>query len=407
MTVAYGKLYMKDASGNIVQIVPDSVANSLVDSTNVTHGSKTVSTALQDLDSSIQDLGSSIQNLETAISSVEENGVKSVFAEIEGKSQSESETVHMLLDGWIGSSISTEPFKITVSFGYMSGGSGGSFNFITKNATAFTNTGGPECEPIDGHRMLKSNVRHTCTFTFDDNYSFSALSIMTTPSTVTTLDNGRIVSGRYGVVGKGIIPSSEYNSWTFDSNFIELSFPSIGNSVELKINAIQSNGTWNAIPEPTMFVELKCTANKTYALDFWWEYEEDRVVESSLRWKELKTTTVLPDDTQKTVSKPIAGLLQDVKGSSEDAFSYDYVSGNSGAVSSVSQVKSINLAKEDANGAIVTEKIELKPSTVVSYSASQANVGDVVGGFVCGIDSSSLAPGGIYLEVESMFETQN
>ncbi len=407
MTVAYGKLYMKDASGSIVQIVPDSVANSLVDSTNVTHGSKTVNAVLQDLDSSIEGLGSSIQNLETAISNVEDNGFKSVFTEVEGKSQSESDTVHLLLDGWIGSSISTEPFNITASFGYMSGGSGGSYNSIVKNATTFTNTGGPECEPIDGHRMLKSNIKHSCTFTFENSFSFSALSIMTSPNTVTTLDNGRIISGRYGIVGKGLVPSSEYNSWTFDNTFIELSFPSVGNSVQLKINGIQSNGTWNAIPQPTMFVELKHTAANAYQLDFWWEYEEDRVIESSLRWKELKTTTILPDDTEKIVSKPIVGLLQDIKGSTEDSFNYDYVSGNSGTVSSVAQVKTINLAKEDANGTIAIEKIEMKPSTIVSYSTLQANVGDVVNGFVCGVDSSSLAIGGLYLEVESLFETQD
>ena len=388
------KLVVKDADGQLIQLLPE-VA---LDSADVAHGNTTVNDVIEDIESSIQNLEQELADNDEAI--------KSVFTEIEGKSQSENETVHMQLDGWIGSSISTEPFKLMASFGYMSGGSGGSFNSIAKTATTFTHTG-TEGDRIDDRRVLKSNVRYTCTFDFDGTYSFSALSIMTTPSTITTLEDGSIVSGRYGVVGKGILSSSEYNSWTFNNTFIELSFPTVGNSVQLKFNAMYSNGSWNAIPEPTMFVELKHTTSTNYAIDIWWEYEADRVVDSSLRWKELKTTMVLPDDTERVVFKPIVGLLQDIKGSAEDSFNYSYASGNSGAISSVSQVKTISVAKEDANGSITTERIAVKPSTIASYSTSQASVGDVVEGFVCGVDPASLALGGLYLEVESTFETQD
>ena len=389
------KLIVKDADGQLIQLLPE-VA---LDSNEVAHGNATVNDALLDIDSAIQ-------NLELAVSN-NDDAIKSVFTEIEGKSQTaESETVHTLLDGWIGSSVSSEAFKIIASFGYMSGGSGGSYNSITKNATTFTHTG-TEGDRIDDRRVLKSNVRYSCTFSFDSTYTFTALSLMTSQNTVTTLENDQIASGRYGVVGDEIISSSEYTSWTFDDSFIALTFPSVGNSIQLKFNGMFSNGSWNAISTPTMFAELTHTASTSYKLDFWWEYEEDRIVDSSTRWKELKTTMVLPDDTERVAVKPIVGLLQDIKGTSEDAFDYKYASGNSGTVSSVSQVKTINVAKEDANGSITTERIAMKPSTVVSYSTSQASVGDVVEGFVCGVDPASLALGGLYLEVESTFETQD
>lgn len=398
MTIAYGKLYMKDASGSIVQIVPESFMGSLANSETVTHGNKTVSTVLQEIDSSID-------GLEESLAAVANNGFKSVSSEIVAKNNTSSNNVHFVRDGWIGSGVSSDPFGINVKFGYEDGSS---YKSVSKKVTTFTHPSGAGNDALDAHRALKSNIKHTATFTIDAAHAFTALSIVTSTNTATTLYNGRIISGKYSIAGGDVLSTSEYTSWSFDSNYIAITFPTAGNSIQLKLNALYSNGSWKANPQTAMFVELTCNSETSYTLDFWWEYEEDKVVEISTNWKELKTTTVLPDDTTKIVEMPMSGLLQDVNPSLDEKFDYSYASGDAGTVESVTQSKKLFISKEDANGTVASQSVEMKPSTIVSYTATEEgiDVGDVVDGFVCGISPSNLAAGGLYFEVESTIETQ-
>lgn len=398
MTIAYGKLYMKDASGSIVQIVPESFMDSLANSETVTHGSKTVSTVLQEIDSSID-------GLEESLAAVANNGFKSVTGEVVAKSTTSSENVHFVRDGWVGSSVSSSPFAITVKFGYDNNGSKAS---VTKTASSFTHPEGEGNDALDVHRALKSNIKHTCTLSLDSAQTFTALFIETSSNTATTLYNGRIVSGKYAVVGNETLSSSEYASWSLDDKYVATTFPAVGESIQFKFNAIYSNGAYKAVGDTDMFVKLTCNSETSYTLDFWWEYEEDSIVETSQRWKELKTTTVLPDDTTKVSETQIAGLLQGVGASYSDGFDYAYVSGNAGEVESVAQKSELEISKEDAAGTVATQAVKMKPSTIVSYTTSQSGIeiGDVVDGFVCGVDPSNLAAGGLYFEVESTVEVQ-
>ena len=332
--VKHGKLYMKDASGNLVQIVPE--ASSAVPDYQ---GATASASGVSGLVPAAQSADRSKFLRADGTWAPAGTGVRQAYTEVESITETETDSVQpegtlTASDDYAGRYINAS-FQITL-FGTLNGepysltqidtpSSSAHFwfgYFLDENGTAVGSDSDYDTSTSTFSNPIRAaaNTRYCATFSINPEAVISEAGIAFVGCAFYG-ENGvkEPIGNTLIIAGSEFHPDLQYESGshtTISNPTIALTFPAVGESITLNFNAWQNLCNDSSIKygiitgDLNKSITIENIDGENFRLCFFWDTSKDVEVETTR--KELKTIVEMEDDTSVSASKPLSGLLQNL-----------------------------------------------------------------------------------------------
>ena len=191
-------------------------------------------------------------------------------------------------------------------------------------------------------------------------------------------------------------------------NSVNIDVPSVGDTATYYLNVKKTGSTYTEYSLPNhpvaghddldIHVTLSRTDEDSCTCTLRWNVDASELEEPSGNpYKRIKTTLTKGDDSTVVQTANLSGLVTGVECSSAE--NYGTATVNSQSVTQMWQ--QLNVSSADADGTSSTQNVKLLPSSVASNVSNPSATG-VSNGYVCNLDTTNLAKGGVCYEIESV-----